>query len=255
MFDRTARLVRKCRGATMLWAQIVAPVRPCTRQRAVARKAGGREASGPLATSGDDLPELFDSTEDSINQIARRVQRMVERPSLRTSAPEGEDGRRSEVGETVENGVGVVGPVRDHRQAGFDVYRQRLGTVSAEVQSAARSGDRIRNLCCPFQSTSARMPVPNACRLRPSWENSPRASDPVASRCRRTAGTLPPVGQRLVHVAPLLLRHVMPVVRHGRASASLLDTNCPGGATRPRRSVAATSIPSSVSGHLLRRRG
>ena len=172
MFDRTARLVPKCRGATMhcrensrivmawgagtlcmsAWAQVVAPVRSRTRQRAAARRAGGREASGPLATSGDDSPELFDCTEVSINQIARRVHYMVERPSLRTSAPEGEDGRRSEVGETVEKGVGLVGPVRDHRQAGFEV-----------------------------------------CRLRPGWANSPRSSDPAAWRCRQTAGTLPPV--------------------------------------------------------------
>ena len=183
------------------WAHVVAPVRSRTRQRAAARRAWGREASGPLATSGDDSPELLDSTKVSINRIVRRVHYMVERPSLRTSAPEGEDGHRSEVGGTVENGVGVVGPVRDHRQAGFNVCRLRLCTVSAEAQSAAGSGDSIRNLCCPSQSASARMTVPNACRLRPGWANSPRSSDPAAWRCRRTAGTLPPVGQRQVHVA------------------------------------------------------
>ena len=78
----------------------------------------GREASDPLVASSVHSPVLLDSTEDSIDQIARRVHRMVECPWLRTAAPGGDDGRRTDVGETVRNGAGVVDPVPDHRNAG-----------------------------------------------------------------------------------------------------------------------------------------
>ena len=110
-----------------------------------------QEVSSPLVLSGGDLPELPEPREEPLDQIARRMHRMVERPWHRTVARRGGDGGNSDYSEIVDNGVGAADLRRDHLHNGFDAYKQHLGS-GAIGSSTGRQDQGPRHL---FPSTTA----------------------------------------------------------------------------------------------------
>ena len=70
----------------------------------------GQDVSGSLVVSGGDAPELLDSTEEPLDQIALRADLVVECPWLRALALGRDDGDRSDFLMVIQDGVGAAGP-------------------------------------------------------------------------------------------------------------------------------------------------
>ncbi len=100
----------------------------------------GQEVSHPPGMSGCDFPQHPEPTEEPLDEIARRNLPMVERPWLRAVARGGDNGCRSDAGEWSRMAL------LPHPCSAITVMPVSMSTssVSAAVQSAARSGAMIR---------------------------------------------------------------------------------------------------------------